>query len=155
MRTGGWEVDLAEGSCYNFIGGTTEAERNVINGGQESVLVHLETYSNFNFITGNSIGTDSSGTIVFPNQTGIAVEDAEFNFIQCNLITGGLNGISLSLSDYEKPGANFNIIKMNDIVQNSKFGIGIGKGDGNTVVGNFFSKNGNNGYDLGNNNQMG
>ena len=42
---------------------------------------------------------------------------------------------------------------MNDIVQNSKFGIGIGKGDGNTVVGNFFSKNGNNGYDLGNNNR--
>jgi hypothetical protein len=152
-RTGGWEVGLTEGSCYNFIGGTTEAERNVINGGLESVLVHLETYSNFNFIAGNSIGSDSNGTIVFANQTGIAVEDAEFNIIQGNLITGGLTGISLSLADYEKPGANFNTIKMNEIGQNSKFGIGIGKGDGNTVVGNFFSKNGNNGYDLGNNNK--
>lgn len=81
-RTGGWEFGLTEGSGYNFIGGTTEAERNVINGGQESVLVHLETYSNFNFIAGNSIGSDSRGTIVFPNQTGIVVEDAGFNFIK-------------------------------------------------------------------------
>ena len=83
----------------------------MINGGQESVLVHLETYSNYNFIIGNSIGSDSRGTIVFPNQMGIAVEDAEFNFLQSNLITGGINGISLSLSDYEKPGANLNVIK--------------------------------------------
>ncbi len=151
-RPGGWEVGLTEGSCYNFIGGTTETEKNVINGGTESVLVHLETYSNFNFIMGNAIGTDATNAMIFPNHTGIGIENAESNFIQGNRVTGGMNGISLALSEYDKPGANFNIVKMNEISDIAKYAIGIGRGEGNMILGNTFSNNNMNGYDAGVNN---
>jgi len=153
-RAPGWAVILGDRSSHNFVGGTTEAERNVINGPNDSTLVHLGDHSNDNFIAGNYIGTDVSGTMAMPNLAGIELEDAEHNTIQSNLIMGGKDyGISLSSFDWDKPGANFNWIRANHITQNAKVGIGVGRGEGNTIMDNVFTMNGYNALDSGSNNR--
>ena len=151
-RNPGWEISLTEGSTHNFIGGTTPLERNIINSGSDGVLVHLDNYANFNFVLGNSLGTSSSESKVFPNQTGISLENAESNFIQNNLIEGSQTGVSLSSFDYDQPGADFNLIKANHINQCSKAGIGIGQGDGNMIYRNTLDNYKNNAFDNGLNN---
>ncbi len=153
-RATGWSVILGDRSSHNFIGGTTEAERNVINGPKGGTLVHLGDHSNHNFIVGNYIGTDISGTMVMPNLAGIEIEDAEFNTIQRNLIIGGAEyGISLSSFDWDKPGANYNWIKANLITKNEKAGIGVGNGEGNIILYNDFIMNGYGALDRGQNNK--
>jgi hypothetical protein len=149
----GWIVNLGAGAHHNFIGGMTEAERNVIDGGKDSTLVHLGSVSDFNFIAGNYLGTDISGTVDLPNFAGISLEVAEHNAIQGNLIAGSQAvGVSLASFDWDKPGANFNWLRANRITQN-KVGIAVGGGEGNTIVGNSFIKNSNDGSDRGINNR--
>jgi hypothetical protein len=149
----GWIVDLSAGAHHNFIGGMTAEERNVIDGGKDSTLVHLGGVSDFNFIAGNSLGTDASGTVILPNFAGISLEAAEHNAIQGNLVSGSqAASISLASFDWDKPGANSNWLRANRIMQN-KVGIAVGGGEGNIIVGNGFINNSNNAYDRGHNNR--
>ncbi len=146
-----WALSLGNGTYHNFIGGTTDGERNVIAGGKDSILVHLDSIADFNFIAGNYLGVDASGKIMFPNQVGISLETSEHNAIQGNLIAGGQAfGVSLSSLDLNQASANFNWIRANRITQN-KVGLGIGNGVGNTIVGNSFVGNSLNGQDGGQN----
>jgi hypothetical protein len=151
--TTGWIINLGEGSHHNFIGGATEAERNIINGGRGSTLVHLGGASDYNFIAGNHIGTDSGGAMALPNFSGISLETAENNYIQGNLISGSTAGISLAFFDFAQSGANFNLLRGNLITQNSKVGIGVNGGKGNKIFGNSLINNTLNGYDGGGNNR--
>lgn len=148
-----WMTSLGNGAYHNFIGGTTDAERNVIAGGKDSVLISLGTISDYNFIVGNYLGTDASGSVVFPSFAGISLEMAEHNTIQGNLISGSqVAGVSLSSLDPNQTSANFNWVRANRITKN-KVGLAIGNGDGNTIVENNFIGNGVNAQDGGQNNQ--
>ena len=150
----GWLVGLDEGSHHNFVGGTSEAERNIINGGQNSQIIHVGGASNNNFVIGNYISTDITGTLTFPNIAGISVETAEFNYIQRNRISGSTGaGISLSYFDFAQSCANFNLLRGNFITQSSNVGIGVKGGKGNTLVSNSLVNNSINGYDGGIDNQ--
>ena len=124
------------GGQHNFVGGTAEGERNIVAG-----QVQLSVGSDYNFIAGNYIGTDASGTVVLPNFAWISLEGAEHNVIQGNLISGA--GIRLDAS------ANFNWIRVNRITKNSNFGIEVAEAEGNLIVGNSFINNARNASDGG------
>lgn len=148
-----WMISLGGGANHNFIGGMTEAERNVIAGGKDSVLIHLGSIADYNFIAGNYLGTDTSGTVVFPNFAGVSLEMAEHNAIQGNLIAGSQAfGVSLSSLDLNQIGANFNWVRANRVTKN-KVGLAIGNGEGNSIVDNSFIGNGINAQDGGRNNR--
>lgn len=137
-------VNLAGGSHHNFIGGTTAAERNVING---VVGVSLAEVADYNFIAGNLIGTGATGLIGITNNIGISIQSGEHNIIQGNLISGSQSaGVRLG------EGASFNWLRANRITQSNR-GIEIGEAEGNLIVGNSFLKNRGNGYDGGQNNR--
>ncbi len=149
-----WMINLMAGAHHNFIGGMTGSERNVIDGTKDSTLVHLDGVSDFNFIAGNYLGTDASGDVVFPNFAGIALEVAEHNTVQGNLIAGSQAvGVSLAGLDGDNSGANFNWIRANQFTKNGKMAIKVGGGEGNIIVDNTFTLNGRNAYDGGRNNR--
>jgi hypothetical protein len=143
-------IGIGNGSRHNFIGGSTEAERNVINGNNVSQLLTLSGFTQSNFIMGNYIGSDLAGTASFLNQVGISFQASEYNFVQQNIVSGSSEvGIDLSSLGWDQPGANFNLIRANLITRNPKIGIGIRSGEGNVITGNSFTFNGNDGYDGG------
>ena len=134
-------VGIVQGSRHNFIGGATDAERNVINGS-----VDPRDFSEYNFIMGNNIGTDRAGTASFSNSSGVSIVTSEHNFVQGNIISGS-NRAGISLSS-----ANFNVIRGNRIIGNNQTGIGIDYGENNIIARNSFMFNGSNGYDKGKDN---
>jgi parallel beta-helix repeat protein len=125
---------------HNFVGGTTEEEKNIVAG-----EVQLFVGSDYNFIAGNYIGTDASGAVVLANFASISLEGAEHNVIQGNLISGA--GIRLGAH------ANFNWLRANRITKNSNFGIEVTEAEGNRIVGNNFINNARNASDSGHANQ--
>jgi parallel beta-helix repeat protein len=111
-------VTFGESARRSFIGGTTEAERNLINGSNGGGIPALGALSGtkYNFIAGNSIGTDARGMIALGNQNGIDV-DGEHNIIQGNTIAyGSGSGVSVTHSSY-------NTIRRNGIYSNGGKGI--------------------------------
>ena len=79
-------ISVIDDSSHNFIGGTTPAERNVISGnGSAGIEV---TLGERNFITGNYIGTDASGTVALANRGSGISTGAKHSVIQGNLIAG-------------------------------------------------------------------
>lgn len=96
----------------NRIGGSTDAERNVISGNlQQGIHVYA---AGGNTIVGNYIGTDARGAAPVPNRGGVFVETAT-NTIAGNLLSGNLgDGITLDGS-----GATGNAIQGNFIGTNA------------------------------------
>jgi hypothetical protein len=78
---GGGSLDL-EGASRTFIGGTTEAFRNRINGGGSGISMHSGV--DHTFILGNSVGNADRASMT--NVTGIDARGSEFTFIQGNEI---------------------------------------------------------------------
>jgi titin len=152
FTTQGWLITLEAGSCHNFIGGLTEAEKNILNGGKGSTLVHLSGSSDRNFIAGNSVGLDSDKIPQKTFYSGISLESAEYNFIQNNLIYNGIVGISIAYFDFAQSGANFNLIRANLVTGTSEIGIGIVQGKSNIIFSNVLKDNKTNGQDDGINN---
>ncbi|MBI2957239.1 MAG: hypothetical protein HYY32_00200, partial [Chloroflexi bacterium] len=54
-------IRLTEGTHHSFIGGATEAERNVISGNRGRGIDLQDIGVRYNFVAGNYIGTDASG----------------------------------------------------------------------------------------------
>jgi parallel beta-helix repeat protein len=118
-------VTFGESARRSFIGGTTEAERNLINGSNGGGILALSG-TKYNFIAGNSIGTDARGMIALGNQNGIEV-DGEHNIIQGNTIAyGSGSGVSVTHSSY-------NTIRRNGIYSNGGKGIVISN-NGNNML---------------------
>ncbi|HEY2802625.1 MAG TPA: CSLREA domain-containing protein [Actinomycetota bacterium] len=84
------------------IGGTTAAERNVVSGNLVGIFLFDTVTSSV--VSGNFVGTDSSGTAAIPNTTGLEVFSAIGNTIggtdpgAGNLISGNTNA-GLSFTD--------------------------------------------------------
>src|SRR5262249_4050249 len=131
-------------SDNNVVGGTKDAERNVISGNTRfGVLVGLGSGANgANKVTGNYIGADITGAAAIPNgDDGVLINtastttvggttDAERNLIVFN--KG--NGVNI------KPGSS-NKVLGNLISGNSKNGVGTDSGDNNTISGNLIGTN--------------
>ena len=69
----GTGVVIAAGSQGNTIGGTTAAERNIISGNIEGILIRdIGTFGNG--VSGNYIGTDVTGTTAIANGLGVRID---------------------------------------------------------------------------------
>lgn len=119
-------VQLAYGSRA-VVGGATPAERNVISG---SGRQGIEVASEYNFVLGNYIGTDVSGSAALGNQgTGIRVVTwlggAEHNIIQGNRIAH--TGFSFSGQEHDGVGVLIDSYPHNTLRRNAIYG-NAGKG---------------------------
>ncbi|HBS86952.1 MAG: hypothetical protein A2W91_01930 [Bacteroidetes bacterium GWF2_38_335] len=102
-------------SGYNDIGGDNAIKRNIISGNIESGILINGTGGEYNEITGNYIGVDSTGIAILDNHVGILIKtNADKNIIGGN--TAG---------------------KRNVISGNSEIGVYIESCDSNTVIGNY------------------
>ena len=133
---------LFERSGGNMIGGTTPAARNVISGNGTGVFMWPERVGG-NFVRGNFIGTDATGTLPRTNTHGIFIQGSTNNLIggtsasARNIISGnGNTGITVL-------GALGNVIQGNFVgtdvsgtadVGNSFYGIKV-QDFGNSTVG--------------------
>jgi hypothetical protein len=113
--TGG--IWFSDGTHHSFVGGATAGERNLISGNNDKgVGILIDGMGNdFNFITGNYIGTDVSGNTPLIGQgAGIGINAGDNNFIQYNLIAyNGKGGISIN-------SGNANCIHHNNLRNNGK-----------------------------------
>ncbi|MBN2057275.1 MAG: right-handed parallel beta-helix repeat-containing protein [Candidatus Saganbacteria bacterium] len=136
-------IYLRLGSDNNIIGGSTEAERNIISGNDnDGIFIDA---SNGNEICGNYIGTDINGMVACGNsQYGIAVSGTTNNVIDGNIISGNnYSGIYLA-------GASGNLITNNYIgtdkngstdLGNTFHGIYTYTSSSNTIESNIISGN--------------
>lgn len=87
------------GAFNNQIGGTTEAEKNVISGNDRFGIFLTRTLGNT--VQGNFIGTDASGTKAIANHTGILVLNDRDSVIggdtagATNVISGNQSGVGI------------------------------------------------------------
>ena len=82
----------ASQATYTVIGGTDPGETNLISGNISGISL-----GGYSTVWGNFIGTDFSGSVAIPNQTGLSVQSASYVLIggtgtgQGNLISGNSN----------------------------------------------------------------
>ncbi len=125
----GTGVCINEAARHNFLGGTTDGERNVISGNGVGVGIS-DAGIEYNWVAGNYIGTDFSGTVAVGNQFGVRVETASNNYIgPRNIVaSNGYCGVEVKGSL-----AVGNTITRNSITNNSGTGIDNCEG-GNTEL---------------------
>jgi hypothetical protein len=111
-------VYVLDGASGNTIGGTTPGARNVISGNQQYGVYILNPGTSNNFVLGNTIGPDVTGTKAIGNGGfGIGINNASANFIggtsagAGNLISGN-PGFSYGIATF---GASNNVIQGNYI----------------------------------------
>jgi parallel beta-helix repeat protein len=131
-------------TANNTIGGATAADRNVFSGNGKAGVVLWTTAATANAISGNYIGTSTSGTAKVGNtEQGIAVSNANGNAITGNVISGNtLEGVGIF------PGSN-NTVTGNTIgfaasgstvVANGTWAVTlVGGSNGNVVTGNYIA----------------
>jgi parallel beta-helix repeat protein len=71
-------VRINDGAQNNTVGGTTEGDRNVLTGSNDGVCIHDDDTSD-NFVIGNYIGTDPSGSYAIGNGHGVAISGGAHN----------------------------------------------------------------------------
>jgi uncharacterized protein (TIGR03437 family) len=119
-------VNLGGGSRRVFIGGTTEAEGNVISGNPNGGI-NVEASVDYVFVGRNYIGTDASGTRALSNQgAGIFIR-GERNITQNNTIAYNL-GVGLTVA-----GSSGNTIRRNSVHSHSRRGIELADGGNNML----------------------
>ncbi|MBN2683560.1 MAG: right-handed parallel beta-helix repeat-containing protein [Bacteroidales bacterium] len=108
-------IELNTVAKYNRIGGYSVNERNIISGNRVYGMIYYGQTSE-NYLIGNYIGTDVSGTIALPNATGICVDaSSNNNYIFFNLLSGNISyGIFLVTN-----GTFYNQVKGNLIGTNA------------------------------------
>jgi ligand-binding sensor domain-containing protein len=129
-------VALVDGAQNNAIGGTTDAERNIISGnkwvGVSIGIMKTITAAHHNLVIGNYIGTDISGMAAMGNKVGVDIcNGASDNTIggttagERNVIAGsGKSGVHLC------DGAVRNRIIGNYLGSDASGAVGLGNGEG-------------------------
>jgi hypothetical protein len=149
-----------DGSKGNIVGGLNPGERNILSGNSGYGVFIYNMGTTNNFIIGNYIGTDPSGTTAVHNGIGIVIDGSSTaHTIESNVISGNLqSGIAIHITL-----TNFHIIKKNKIgtdvsgtlpLPNGEDGIRIGEGPQYNVIGdtlgggNIIAFNGMNGVNI-------
>ncbi len=130
-----------DGAKYNIVGGYTDAERNIISGnsGYGAFLYNMGTSDNY--VIGNYIGTDLTGTFAVPNGNGMVIDGACTNHIvDKNLISGNLQqGIAIHITGTDGHVITRNYIGTdktgNQWLSNGEDGIRIAEGPKNNLIG--------------------
>lgn len=138
-----------ENSSNNIVGGSTSEDRNVISGSRlEGVLIegnpNFNSFSEENLISGNFIGTNSSGNGSVSNLNGIQINLANNNLIggqlefTGNMISGNAgDGISIYGNNNEVKGNFIGINYDNIPIPNGVAGIDIsGLSSKDNIIGN-------------------
>ncbi len=144
-------IIIESGASNVVIGGTQPEMRNVVSGSDLGiVLSDPNTYQTS--VIGNYIGTDISGTISIPNNTGFTIFTVSYNRIggagegEGNLISGNQTGINLN--GY---GVSDNIILANTIGWDASgnkqlpnnTGVSINMGQKHNIIGGYTTGEGN------------
>jgi len=147
-------VNVAWGAMNNTVGGTLPGERNIISG-NTTYGVKIESGSaSDNYVIGNYIGTDVTGSVALANRWGVAILATHNNFVggpsaeERNIISGNSeSGVYLYYTN-----ANSNQIKGNYIgldvtgtlaLPNDIHGVHIGNSAQNNVIGGVSTNEGN------------
>ena len=77
-------VDLIGGAVSNVVGGSTTGARDVISGNAGNGVLITDPGTTYNFIEGDYIGTDVTGTFAVPNTQGVLIQ----NTASSNLVGG-------------------------------------------------------------------
>jgi hypothetical protein len=152
-----------DGSAFNILGGYNTGESNLISGNSGYGVFIYNLGTNSNYVIGNLIGSDVSGSIAIPNANGIVIDGAaKTHLIDSNLISGNLqNGIVIHIT-----GSDNHIITNNKIgtditgnnpLPNGMDGVRIGEGPtgnkiGMSTSGNIIAYNSGNGITIMNDN---
>ena len=76
-------------SNNNLVGGTVPGSGNLISGNTAFGAYFYNNGTNTNFLVGNLIGTDATGHLAIPNESGVWIDGATFmNVIDSNIISG-------------------------------------------------------------------
>ena len=140
-------VAIGAGAQSNTVGGTSDAERNVISGNSTYGAEIKDSGTDLNVVKGNYIGTDRLGTTAVANGTGAIIwAGAANNTIGGNAVDAG-NVISGSTSNgliIANPGSDNNVVQGNLIgtdaagtgnLGNGSSGININQGALNNTIG--------------------
>jgi parallel beta-helix repeat protein len=161
-------VYVSDGATGNRIGGITAGAGNLISGNSEDGIIFNGTETSNNYVIGNYIGTDSSGTAAIPNNdSGVnIIHGAHDNFIggdssgEGNLISGnGERGVRITGADTHSNTVSGNLIGTDwqgaAALGNTKSGVVISGGAYSNWIGgdtdgerNLVSGNGFSGVDL-------
>jgi parallel beta-helix repeat protein len=145
VDAGIWIDDQAS---YNSIGGDTPSERNVISGNGYSGVTLSDSGTNYNTVSGNYIGTDSSGSYAIRQlEEGVGIWfGASYNTIggdtpeERNLIGGNsVHGVRLWGSGTNSNTISGNYIGTNitgtGVISNGKHGVQLGDGASYNTIG--------------------
>jgi VCBS repeat-containing protein len=140
-------VYVNEGS-NNTVGGTVPGAGNLVSGNYDDGVQFTSTSATNNFVLGNLIGTDVTGTLALGNDSGVLIQDATNNQIggtapgAANVIAGNLNsGILLFGSN-----AMGNVIQGNFIGTDLTGTLNLGNAPYGIVFTNQTDSSGNAGY---------
>lgn len=111
-----------QGANYATVGGTTDADRNVVSGNTTGISIHTTLYTS---VHKNYVGTDATGMTSVPNFNGITIENNSYATI------GGI-GTGNVISGNDNDGIN--VSDANDTVILANL-IGVAA-DGTTALGN-------------------
>jgi len=142
----------------NTVGGATAAERNVISGNANGVIIFDDNGGNAtdNKVTGNYIGTDKNGATLLGNTAyGVRIANASNNTIggtigaSRNVISGNANGVVIDTG--LGGSATGNRVLRNVVSRNDGDGVEITSevATGNRILSNSFYANAGLGIDLG------
>lgn len=149
-----------DGSRYNTVGGYVQGEGNVLSGNTGYGLFIYNLGTTENYIYGNLIGTDHSGTSAIPNGNGIVADGAATkHFIDRNVISGNIQqGIVIHITGSDQHVITRNLIGTDitgsEMLGNGSDGIRIAEGGRNNIIGiapdsgNVIAYNGGNGITL-------
>jgi len=137
---------IGGGTKYNFIGGSTAAERNIFSGNRFGGIEIADQGTSFNTIKGNFIGTDITGLQARSNLYGISIiSECTQNTIDSNIISGNAH---YGLLFFEN--ADSNVVTRNYIGPGADSTTAIGNGTAGVVLWNGSSYNQIGGVGLGN-----
>lgn len=110
-------IDFELGVQYNWLGGLTPGERNVISGnGSEGIEISHSTETQFNHIVGNYFGLDATGKkLLYNSANGVSFEDTvDSNYVYDNYISGNKGN-----------GVRFYVLATRNLVRNNKIGVDV------------------------------
>ena len=142
----GHGINTDSGATNNRIGGASSAERNVISG---NLIRGVTLTSDNNFVLGNFIGTDVSGTLAIGNgeQDGVQVNGTN-NLVERNIISGNRNGINFAGSGNTVTGNFVGTDVTGTVAVGNReegvvlVGVGDSDADNNVIAQNLISGNG-------------